>query len=147
MTHIRNSRRLVCGLMVTLALAAQSEDPRLLIQRAYSLQQAGDYAGAAEAYRSFLKMQPGEVGAHSNLGVVLVKLGRYNEAIEEYRAAYRLAPEDARIAVNLSLALEKSGRLNEAAGELEADTRAALVTAVKELVVLLNPSGGAAAHG
>ncbi|MGO9801532.1 MAG: F0F1 ATP synthase subunit alpha [Candidatus Binatus sp.] len=43
-------------------------------------------------------------------------------------------------------AAEPLRRIN-AAGELEADTRAALVTAVKELVVLLNPSGGAAAHG
>ncbi len=101
-------------------LPAQSDDPRALIQQAYSLQQAGDNEGAAAAYRAFLKLRPDEVGAHSNLGVVLVKLGRYDEAIEEYQAAFRLAPGDTRIAVNLALALVKSGRLAEAAERFEA---------------------------
>lgn len=40
-------------------------------------------------------------------------------------------------------AVEPMRRINSD-GELEPDTRAALVTAVKELVALLNPSGGAA---
>jgi tetratricopeptide (TPR) repeat protein len=112
---------LVCLSLLASAwlVQAQTDDPRALIQRAFSLQQDGDYAGAAAAYRDFLKLRPDEVGAHSNLGVVLVKLGRYDEAIQEYRAAYRLAPDDARIGVNLALALSKSGRLSEAAEDLE----------------------------
>jgi Flp pilus assembly protein TadD len=65
-----------------------------------------------------LKLRPDEVGAHSNLGVVLVKLGRYDEAISEYQKAFRLAPDDTRIGVNLALALVKSGRLPEAAEKL-----------------------------
>jgi tetratricopeptide (TPR) repeat protein len=100
-------------------LQAQADDPRALIQQAYAAQQAGDFAGAAAAYRAFLKLRPDEVGAHSNLGVVLVKLGHYNEAISEYQAAFRLAPDDTRIAVNLALALVKSGRLAEAAESFE----------------------------
>ena len=103
-----------------LLVRAQADDPRALIQKAFSLQQAGDNEGAAAAYRAFLKLRPDEVGAHSNLGVVLVKLGRYDEAIEEYQAASRLAPEEARISVNLALALVKSGRLAEAAERFEA---------------------------
>jgi tetratricopeptide (TPR) repeat protein len=84
------------------------------------MQQSGDYAGATEAYRAFLKLRPDEVGAHSNLGVVLTKLGRYDEAILEYEAAEKLLPGDARIAMNLALAYEKSGRLAEATKKLEA---------------------------
>jgi Flp pilus assembly protein TadD len=109
----------LCLLACPLLAAAQTEDPRALIQQAYSMQQAGDFAGAAEAYRAFLKLRPDEVGAHSNLGVVLVNLGRYDEAIDEYRAAFRLAPDDTRIGVNLALALVKSGRLSEAAESFE----------------------------
>ena len=101
------------------AFSQSADDPMALVQRAYQLQQSGDYAGAAQAYRDFLKLRPNEVGAHSNLGVVLTKLGRYDEAITEYEAADRLLPGDPRIVVNLALAYEKSGRMIEARKELE----------------------------
>jgi len=97
-----------------------AEDPTAIVQRAYQLQQAGDYAAAADAYRTFLKLRPDEAGAHSNLGAVLVKLGRYDEAIAEYQTAETLLPGDPRIGLNLALAYEKSGRLPEAAAKLEA---------------------------
>src|SRR5271154_2041761 len=125
----------LCLLMWPAMLRAQAEDPRALIQQAFSLQQAGDFTGAAAAYRSFLKLHPDEVGAHSNLGVVLVKLGRYEEAIEEYRAAFRLAPDDTRIGVNLALALVKSGRLSEAAESFESLHRQ--MPAEKRITLLL----------
>src|SRR5262245_27698852 len=96
---------LICALNVY-ALFAQG-DPMEIARRAYQLQQAGDYAAAAEAYRSFLKLKPDEVAAHSNLGVVLGKLGHYDEAITSYEAAQKLAPTDSRIALNLALAYYK----------------------------------------
>ncbi|MGC2151978.1 MAG: hypothetical protein WA618_08040, partial [Terriglobales bacterium] len=43
-------------------------------------------------------------------------------------------------------AVESMRRINSD-GELEPDTRAALVTAVKDLVALLNPSGSGPAEG
>jgi len=97
-----------------------ADDAMSIVQRAYQLQQAGDYAAAADAYRAFLKLRPGEAGAHSNLGAVLVKLGRYDEAIVEYQTAETLLSGDPRIGLNLALAYEKSGRLPEAAAKLEA---------------------------
>lgn len=102
---------------VSLLLAS---DPATLFQRAYQMQQAGDYTHAAEAYIEFLKIRPDEVAGRSNLGVVLVKLGRYDEAIAEYEAAEKLLPNDPRIELNLALAYSKSGRLTEAAAKLEA---------------------------
>jgi tetratricopeptide (TPR) repeat protein len=95
------------------------QDPADLVRHAYQLQQAGDYQAAADAYRAFLKIKPDEVGAHSNLGVVLAKLGRYDDAIAEYEIAEKLAPGDPRIGVNLALAYEKSGRITEARNQLE----------------------------
>ncbi len=109
----------LCLLLAPIFLAAQSEDPRALIQKAFTLQQQGDFEAAATAYRAFLKLRPDEVGAHSNLGVVLVKLGRYDDAIAEYQKASLLAPGDTRISLNLALALVKSGRITEAAQNLE----------------------------
>jgi Flp pilus assembly protein TadD/peroxiredoxin len=107
---------LLCALNVYASFA--QGDPMEIARRAYELQQAGDYAAAAEAYRSFLKLRPDEIAAHSNLGVVLGKLGRYDEAITEYESARKLAPNDSRIAVNLALAYYKSGRISAAETEL-----------------------------
>jgi tetratricopeptide (TPR) repeat protein len=108
------------GILISFALALQlAADPATLFQRAYQMQQAGDYTHAAEAYIEFLKVRPDEVAGLSNLGVVLVKLGRYDEAIAEYEAAERLLPNDPRIELNLALAYSKSGRLTEAAVKLE----------------------------
>jgi tetratricopeptide (TPR) repeat protein len=96
-----------------------------IVEHAYQLQQQGDYAAAADAYRAFLKLRPDEAGAHSNLGAVLVKLGRYDEAIAEYQTAEKLLPGEPRIGLNLALAYEKSGRLQEAARKLESVRSAA----------------------
>jgi tetratricopeptide (TPR) repeat protein len=109
------------SLMVLTPMVAYSQvadDPMTIAQRAWQLQQAGDYAAAVDAYRAFLKLRPDEAGARSNLGAALVKLGRYDEAIEEYQKAEKLLPGERRIGVNLALAYEKSGRVREAAQKL-----------------------------
>ena len=45
-----------------------------MAQKAMTLQQAGDYAGAAELYAELLKLIPDDVPTHVNYGVVLVHL-------------------------------------------------------------------------
>lgn len=103
------------------SLGAQSNvgDVAALVQRAVALQQAGNYDGAAEAYRRVLALQPDDVATHVNLGVVLVNLGRFDDAIAQYEAAEKLLPGDPRIEMNVALAYEKSGRLNDAAERFE----------------------------
>ena len=108
----------VCAGMTT--AQTSPEDPAAIAQHATELQQEGQYAAAADAYRALLKVVPNEVAAHVNYGVVLVNLGRYDEAIAEYHAAEKLLPGDPRIALNLALAYEKSGRLQEAEKRFEA---------------------------
>ena len=98
---------------------APGTDAAVVAQHALELQQAGDYPGAVEAYRAYLKAKPDDVVALSNLGVALAKLGRYDEAIKEYAAADRIASGDVRIGLNLALAYVKSGRIAEGAQELE----------------------------
>ena len=107
-------------------------------RHALELQKAGDYAAAADAYRTFLKVHPDDADALSNLGVVLVRLGRYDEAIQEYEAAERLRPGDWRIKLNLALVYRKSGRLKEAAAQLE--ELHSLAPQVKQISLLLADS-------
>jgi tetratricopeptide (TPR) repeat protein len=119
MKHFPFTALLFLAALIPLAADSQvADDPISIAQRAWQLQQAGDYAGAVDAYRAFLKLRPDEAGAHSNLGAVLVKLGRYEEAIEEYQKAEKLLPGDPRIGMNLALAYQKSGRVREAANKL-----------------------------
>jgi tetratricopeptide (TPR) repeat protein len=77
----------------------------------------GDLEGAVKNYRDFLATHPKEVGAHSNLGVLLSRLGRFDEAIAEYTKALDLEPGNAGITLNLGLAYYKSGRIPEASKE------------------------------
>lgn len=118
MRPIRISTLAIAAILATLSLHAQ--DPGALAQRAAQLQGTGDYAGAADAWRGVVALQPDSVAAHVNLGVVLAHLGRYDDAISEYEAANKLLPGDPRIALNTALAYEKSGRIAEAQQRFEA---------------------------
>lgn len=119
MRHIRADKFILMAAALVTSLLAQG-DVDNLIRRAVQLQQAGDFAGAAQVYRSILKERPDDVATHVNLGVVLVHLGQFNEAISEYDAAAKLLPGDPRIELNLALAYQKSGRIREAAQGFEA---------------------------
>jgi len=107
----------VAGVLVVLLLWRQGS--REQFEKALIEQRAGHYQQAADLYRAVLREQPVDAAAHSNLGVVLVKLARFDEAITEYEAANRLLPNDLRIEVNLALAYAKSGRVSEGAQILE----------------------------
>lgn len=119
MKHFWIRALLLWAVLIPSSAASQvADDAMSLAQRAWQLQQSGDYAGAVDAYRAFLRLRPDEAAARSNLGAALVKLGRYDEAIEEYQKAEKLLPGDARIGMNLALAYEKSGRVREASEKL-----------------------------
>jgi len=120
MHRIPTSVLLIALLAALPCLAHSDTDIAALAQHAVELQQSGNYAAAADAYRELLKVRPDDVVTHVNLGVVLVKLGRFDDAIAEYQAADKLSPGDSRISMNLALAYEKSGRLKEATEHFEA---------------------------
>src|SRR5215472_1870816 len=108
------------------AASLQGQDSAALYRQGVDLQRAGDLAGAVEAYRKYLSVDPGNIAAHSNLGAALAGLGRYDEAIPEYDKAIASAPEQVRplLQRNLALAYFKSGRLQEAEPILTALYRA-----------------------
>ena len=86
----------VSGLAIWLthtAMAQQQPSPDTVLHHAIELHQAGDIQGAIAEYRAYLKQEPGNVMARSNLGAALSKAGQYEDAIGEYRQALDLEPQ------------------------------------------------------
>ncbi len=104
----------ISALFLCAAFGAGAQDAVTLAQKAMGLQQAGDYAGAAQNFAELLKLVPDDVPTHVNYGIVLVHLERYQEAIHQYELAGKLLPGDPRIELNLALAYQKSGKQAEA---------------------------------
>ena len=118
------------ALVALLLLTAQAEPPasppaasaealRALFAEAVRLHQARDLDGAADAYGRFLKEQPRNVEALSNLGAVLSAQGRYEDAIARYREALAVDARRTAVRQNLAVSLQKAGRTADAAAELE----------------------------
>jgi len=78
--------------------------------------EAADPAGAKDAYRRALALDPDHAEAHLNLGRLLHEAGDPAAAEAHYRAAVDLRPEDATAAFNLGVALQDLGRHEEAVG-------------------------------
>lgn len=81
-------------------------------ERAVALEEAGDIAAAAEAYRKVLALEPGFVDASVNLGRVLHQQGRLSEAAVLYRRALAGDPCDAVAHYNLALVYEDQSQPN-----------------------------------
>src|SRR5437773_7808192 len=99
--------------------AASPDALRALFAEAVRLHQARELDAAADAYGRFLKQQPRNVEALSNLGAVLAAQGRYEDAIARYREALGVDARRTAVRLNLAVALQKAGRPAEAASELE----------------------------
>lgn len=121
---------------IPLALAAQQSARDIgALQPALRLHAAGDLEGAIQAYRTYLKSNPGSIEARSNLGAALARLGQYEQAISEYKVALRSAPKSPAVLFNLGLALYKADRFAEATQNFAAAH--ALSPGNKQLMLLL----------
>ena len=59
---------------------------------AWNEQQAEHYDQAARDYRQVVKTNPGDVKAHYNFGIILIRLGKLDEARREFQAALAVSP-------------------------------------------------------
>lgn len=75
---------------------------------------AGDFASAATEFEAAVALEPANVSARSNLGVVYYRLGRLDEAIEQWQQAIEIAPTDADLYSNLAAAYVQKGELEVA---------------------------------
>jgi protein O-mannosyl-transferase len=73
-----------------------------------------DMPRAKKAYIEAIKFDPGNVIAHTNLGVVLARMGDKEAAFKEFQTAYDLAPEYYEQQINLAEAYQTLGNLQEA---------------------------------
>ena len=86
------------------ATPAPPADPGTRAEQASALYLAGDYDGAARAWRALVDEGWESVGLHLDLGNALLRLGHRGRAIASYLRALQLDPGDADVQANLELA-------------------------------------------
>lgn len=86
-----------------------------IFSRASAALEAQNYPEAEAGFRSVLKLEPRNIGALGNLGVVYSKSRRYSQAIDVYKSALKLAPLDKGLLTNLGLAYLKQEQYSAAA--------------------------------
>src|SRR5262249_32595129 len=89
-----------------------------LQQKADSLKQQNDLAGAREAYEAQLRLTPRRLETLSGLGEVLARQGEYDGAISRYRQALEIDSKQDAIRTNLGIAYYKAGQFADAQREL-----------------------------
>ena len=66
-----------------------------------------------------LRIDPKNVSAHNNLGLVAYRQDRMEEVMSHYRMAVMADPRNAEVRYNMGLAFEKMGKINDAIAHLE----------------------------
>lgn len=98
--------------------AVQEADPAAWDRRGTALASAGDFAGAAAAFRRALQLEP-SAGRALNLGNSLFSQGLFKEAEAAYGEALRLDPRSADAHFGLGYALFRQRRIREALAALD----------------------------
>ena len=84
------------------------------INQAIKAHREGRLVEAEKLYLEILRIQPANLVANNNLGVLLYTLDRLNEAEASYKKAIELKPDYVAAHKNLGVTLQDLGRLNEA---------------------------------
>ena len=85
-------------------LAPGFESAEAIFQKAAAALGSEDYLAAESGFQAVLKLEPRNVGAMGNLGVIYARTRRFSAAIDIYSRALRIAPSDKFLATNLGLA-------------------------------------------
>jgi tetratricopeptide (TPR) repeat protein/ADP-heptose:LPS heptosyltransferase len=93
---------------------AKADSPASLLDRAITLHQGGDVAGAIPLYRAFLAARPQDVQASHLLGLALWQAGEQAEGLARVAAAAEKAPDSPAIQNNHGGLLKAMGRHREA---------------------------------
>jgi tetratricopeptide (TPR) repeat protein len=102
---------------------AQIQEDSVLKERSQFIQQAnalysqGDFKGAEESLRKFLKRFPEDSFGHFQLGNVLFRQNRLEEAITSYQEAIRLKPKYALAYNAIGIVYASESRWDEAMSE------------------------------
>lgn len=99
--------------LITLSTACSDNDPESLMLKAQAAQEAGEYREAAIYLKNILRIDPDDVAARIELGMVSLELDAYAEAEKEFRAALELGAELDPIRVSLGTAMLNQGKARE----------------------------------
>jgi Flp pilus assembly protein TadD len=80
---------------------------------------ANELAAAERRFGEFLKLEPNNVAALGNMGVVLSRMGRHQDAVQIYERALKLAPKSPDLHLNLGLAYLKQDDHRQARSAFE----------------------------
>ena len=117
------ARQLAPGFAAALAFAVIANWPlvsRAAMQAATedrfgtAFRERGELDQAVFHYRRALALEPGNPGAHNNLGITLHTQGHFEDAARELGEALRLEPDDPLAHYNLGNVLSDQGRTDEA---------------------------------
>ncbi|MGD2046186.1 MAG: tetratricopeptide repeat protein [Gemmatimonadota bacterium] len=84
------------------------------LARARDLVAQGRVHEAIELYLGILTVNPSNLKAHNNLGVLLDELKQFETALQHFEAAERLAPENVEVLANYASTLTSLARYDEA---------------------------------
>jgi tetratricopeptide (TPR) repeat protein len=106
------------------ALQSHPQDALLSLRIGLLRGQAGDFAGAARAFKHALAIQPNFAEAHYNLGLALLadsgNMPAWREALAQFQAALAARPKYFQAQRMTGVALLESGDANKAIPELKA---------------------------
>lgn len=106
-------------LLFTACSLAGAETAAEVFQKASAALQTQNYSEAETGFRAVLKLEPRNIGALGNLGVVYSRTSRYQQAIDVYKSALKFAPGDKGLLTNLGLAYVKREQYAAAANIFE----------------------------
>jgi len=138
-----NSRRLVCALLVSIGLLALlclagadaggatqnttlphgKNDPREAFERGQTALQQGHLEEAEAAFRNVLALDPGSIGAYSNLGVVYMREKQWKAALSMLQKADKMSPGVPGIRLNIGLTYYRQNKFQEAIPAFESVVR------------------------
>src|ERR1700733_8408845 len=89
------------------ALGASTDMAKQTFESAVLAMNAGQYPQAEAGFRKVLELDPNNISALANLGILYAKTHRYTKAIEAYKQVLRLSPKQRETQLNLALAYLK----------------------------------------
>jgi tetratricopeptide (TPR) repeat protein len=108
---------------LALAIHDQPDDPLVFLYYGSSLLKAGNAAGAEQAFRHAIQLDPRLSRAHVGLGSALLRQGNPAAAVEALQEGVRLAPNDPAAHLGLAQAYYLAGSPRRAIPSLETITR------------------------
>ena len=91
-------------MIVVLLLLFAAESAKQAFDEAAKALSTGNYIAAEKGFQQVLKLEPSNIGALGNLGVVYSRLNRTPDAIVVYQRALKIAPNEPSLLLNLALA-------------------------------------------